>query len=106
MQLRDNNEPILVRSVDDVAYVDKPDARAAVDRRLDGAIIDIDLSSLGGGLRFLRVRHSSIIILRRDYVSSAQVGLPLQSHFVQRGLRFCLIQRGLIRARIDNNEPI
>ena len=86
--------------------IDESYARATVDRRLDVAIIDIDLSSIGGGFRFLRVRHGSIVILRRYYVSRAQVGLPLQSHLVQRGLRFCLIQRGLIRARIDNGEQI
>jgi hypothetical protein len=106
MHLRDDHNSILVRSMDDIANIDESYARATVDRRLDGAIIDIDLSSLGGGLRFLRVRHSSIIILRRDYVPCAQVSLPLQSHVVQRGLRFCLIERGLVRFWIDNGEQV
>src|SRR5215470_373513 len=106
MHLRDDHDAGLIGGVNNIANVDKSHAGAAVNRRFDVTIIKIDLSSLGGGLRFLRVRHSSIVVLLRYYISRAQISLPLQCYLIQRGLRFCLVERRLIRLWIDNGEQI
>src|SRR5262249_38105342 len=106
MQLRDDDNAGLVGGVYDIANIHKSHTGAAVNRRFDVAIIEIDLSSLGGGFRFLRVRHSSIVVLLRYYISRAQISLPFQRYLIQRGLRFCLVERRLIRLWIDNGEQI
>src|SRR5215475_10796824 len=106
MQLRDDHDAGLIACVNDIANVDKSHTGAAINRRFDVAIIEIDLSSLGGGFRFLRVRHSSIVVLLRYYISRTQISLPLQCYLIQRGLRFCLVERRLIRLWIDNGEQI
>ena len=106
MHLRDDDNAGLVGGVNHIANVDKSHASAAVNRRFDVTIIEIDLSSLGGGLRFLRVRHGSIVVLLRYYISRAQISLPLQRYLIQRGLRFCLVERRLIRLWIDNGQQI
>src|ERR1051325_3650600 len=106
MHLRDHHDAGLIGSVNDIPNIHKSHAGAAVNRRFDVAIIEIDLSSLGSGLGFFRVRHSSIVILLRYYISRAQISLPLERYLIQCGLRFCLVDRRLVRLWIPNSQQI
>ena len=79
---------------------------STVDRRFDKAIIEIHLCGFRSRLRFLRVRHSSIVILLRYDFSRAQVFLPFQRHLIQRSLRFRLVNSCLVGPRIDREKQI
>src|SRR5437764_8923083 len=106
MHLGDDHDPAWIGGVDNVADIDKPNADAPVDRRFDMTVIEIHLRSVSGGLRLLRVRDGSVVILRRYDISRAQVRLPLQRDLIQGRLRFRLIEDGLVRMRIDLSEDV
>ena len=99
-------EKVLVGGVNKIAHVDLPNADASIDRRFDMTVIEIHLRSVSGGLRFLRVRDGSVVILRRYDISRAQVRLPLQRDLIQGRLRFRLIEDGLVRMRIELSEDV
>src|SRR4029077_15132459 len=94
------------RRTDQIADVHVAQTHASVDRRFDVAKIEIHLSCLGRRLRFLRVCHCQVVILRGVDTLRPQISLSLQRYLVQRRLRFRLIDSRLIWARIDGEKRI
>ena len=101
-----NRDERRTRRTDQVADVDIAQTDSSVDGRFDVAIIEIHLSSLSRRLRFLRVRHCGVVILRGVNTFRPQIRLSLQCYLVQCGLRFRLIDSRLIWARIDREKRI
>src|SRR5260370_42624063 len=79
---------------------------SSVERGFYEAPIEVHLGSFGRCLGLLRVRHGRVVVLLRYDLSSTQVLLSLQSHLIQLGLRFRLVENGLIRARIDCEKQV
>ena len=118
LDLGDRHDAGLGRRVDDVADIDLTQAGDARDRRLDGGIIELglgvgDRGIVGGDLRgqLLHGRALGIgLLLGREF---AELGVALQVQvgigqvgLILRLLGLGLVERGLVRPRIDLDQQI
>ena len=105
LQLRDDQNADLIRGVQNIADVDQPYAGAAVDRRVDRAIVErgfgaVDRGLIGPHLR-LQLRHQiflRVILLLRTVMADGQllVAHEIESRIGEGGLVLRLFRDGLI----------
>ncbi len=120
LQLGDHNEAVGVGGLHVVARIDQAQADAAVDRRDDVAVSDIELLGIDLGLvhlhRALVLLHQIdlvLVLLARHGIGLGERLVAREIHarlikqtLVARELPFGLLQRGLVGPRIDLREEV